>query len=127
MTALYGVNETICNAEQYQQSLSPFDKPNPPISCLTHGQSIGLAVSIWAYSSLVLGSYHVQITAGASILSFVCVLVVFIRIGVRPTRFHVFVPFDEISHSGMYDGIGRPFPWVTGSYSEDRLTSTWSA
>lgn len=78
-------------------------------------------------SSLVLGSYHVQITAGVSILSFVCVVAIFIRIGVRPTLFHAFVPFDEISHSGMYDGIGRHCPWVTGSYFKDRLTSTWSA
>ena len=46
MTALDGVNGTLCNAEQYQQSLSSYDNPNPSTSCLTHGQSIGLAVSI---------------------------------------------------------------------------------
>jgi len=38
------VNGTVCNAQQYNQSLSSRDNPNPTISCLTHRQSIGLAV-----------------------------------------------------------------------------------
>ena len=38
------VNGTVCNAQQFNQSLSSRDNPNPTISCLTHGQSIGLAV-----------------------------------------------------------------------------------
>jgi hypothetical protein len=45
MSALGGVNGTVCNAEQYQQSLFSYNSPNSSISCLTHGQSIGLAVS----------------------------------------------------------------------------------
>ena len=38
------VNGTVCNAQQYNQSLSSRDDPNPTISCLTPGQTIGLAV-----------------------------------------------------------------------------------
>ena len=45
MATVDGVNGTVCNAEQYQQSLSSYDNPNPSISCLTRGASIGLAVS----------------------------------------------------------------------------------
>ncbi len=46
MTALDGVNGTVCNAQQYQQSLQSYDSRSPSISCLTHGDGIGLAVSI---------------------------------------------------------------------------------
>ena len=46
MTALDGVNGTVCNAQQYQQSLQSYDSRSPSISCLTHGESIGLVVSI---------------------------------------------------------------------------------
>jgi hypothetical protein len=46
MTALDGVNGTSCNAEQYQQSLPSQDNPIPLISCLTHGQTVGLTVRI---------------------------------------------------------------------------------
>jgi hypothetical protein len=46
MTALDGVNGTVCNAQQYQQFLQPNDNRSPSITCLTHGESIGLAVSI---------------------------------------------------------------------------------
>ena len=44
MSGLGGVNGTVCNAQQYQQSL--LTDTYPTISCLTRGQSIGLAVSI---------------------------------------------------------------------------------
>jgi hypothetical protein len=44
MTTLEGVNGTTCDAQQYQQSLSSPTNPNPSITCLTHGQSIGIAV-----------------------------------------------------------------------------------
>ena len=46
MTALDGVNGTVCNAQQYQQSLQSYDSRSRSISCLTRGESIGLAVSI---------------------------------------------------------------------------------
>ncbi|KAF8274438.1 hypothetical protein EI94DRAFT_1713421 [Lactarius quietus] len=46
MSALGGVNGTVCNEQQYQQSL--LTDPYPTISCLTHGQSIGLALSVEA-------------------------------------------------------------------------------
>ena len=54
MTTVDGVNGTVCNAEQYHQSLSSYDNPNPSISCLTRGQSIGLVVST-CLSQAVLG------------------------------------------------------------------------
>jgi hypothetical protein len=47
MAALDGVNGTVCNAQQYQQSLQSYDSSSPSISCLTRGESIGLAVSIY--------------------------------------------------------------------------------
>jgi len=49
MTALDGVNGTVCNAEQYQQFLSSYDNSNSSISCLTRGESIGLTVSVCPY------------------------------------------------------------------------------
>jgi len=64
MTALDGVNGTVCNRQQYQQSLQSYDSRSPSISCLTHGESIGLAFA-----------------AEASFLSCVCVVVILIWIG----------------------------------------------
>jgi hypothetical protein len=46
MTALDGVHGAVCNAQQYDQSLQSYNSPSPSISCLTRGDSIGLAVSI---------------------------------------------------------------------------------
>jgi hypothetical protein len=46
---------------------------------------------------LVLNSWsHVQLTAEASLISFICVVAVFIRIAVRLTLFRMYVPFDHI-------------------------------
>ena len=40
-----GVNGTVCNAQQYSQYIqSSVNGTNPTISCLSHGESIGLAV-----------------------------------------------------------------------------------
>jgi hypothetical protein len=44
MSTLEGVNGTTCDAQQYQQGLLSLKSLNPSITCLTHGQSIGLAV-----------------------------------------------------------------------------------
>jgi hypothetical protein len=46
MTAFDGVHGTVCDAEQYQQSLQSADSRNPSISCLPPGEGIGLVVSI---------------------------------------------------------------------------------
>ncbi|KAI9463567.1 hypothetical protein BJY52DRAFT_921209 [Lactarius psammicola] len=62
MSAFDGVHGTVCNAQQYQQSL--LTNPHRTISCLTQGQSIGLAL-----------------TAGASLLSLAAVVVIFVLIG----------------------------------------------
>jgi len=64
MTAVGGVNGTVCNAQQYQQSLLSYNSRSPSITCLTHGQSIGLAFA-----------------AEASIFSCICVITIFICIG----------------------------------------------
>ncbi|KAI0276659.1 hypothetical protein BGY98DRAFT_1098000 [Russula aff. rugulosa BPL654] len=60
------VHGTVCNAEQYNlsQVFGHNDKSGPPISCLTRGESIGLAL-----------------TAEASLLSSTSVFVIFIWIG----------------------------------------------
>jgi len=60
MSASDGVNGTVCNAQQYSQFIqSSANGANPTISCLSHGESIGLAL-----------------TSEASFLS--CVAVIFI-------------------------------------------------
>ena len=46
MTVLDGVNGTVCNAQQYPQSLRSYGSPSPSISCLTHGETICFVVSI---------------------------------------------------------------------------------
>jgi len=63
MLVLDSVNGTVCNAQQYQQSLSSLTSLNPSITCLTHGQSIGLAL-----------------TAEASFISLVSVMIIFVLI-----------------------------------------------
>ncbi|KAH9176403.1 hypothetical protein EDB89DRAFT_1846396 [Lactarius sanguifluus] len=71
MSVLDGVNGTVCNAEQYRQS----NDTNPAITCLTHGQSIGLAL-----------------TAEASFLSLVAVIIVLILIGRNVLRYRRALP-----------------------------------
>ncbi|KAH9083445.1 hypothetical protein EDB83DRAFT_15305 [Lactarius deliciosus] len=56
-----GVNGTVCNTQQYQQSL--LNTSHPTITCLTHGQSIGLTL-----------------TAEASFLSLAAVMAVLVLI-----------------------------------------------
>lgn len=46
MTTPDGVHGTVCTAQQYLQSLQSQNSPSPSISCLTHGECIGLVVSI---------------------------------------------------------------------------------
>ena len=48
MTALGGVNGTVCNAQQHLQSILSYDSRtgSPSIPCLTYGDTIGLVVSI---------------------------------------------------------------------------------
>jgi len=50
MSAFDGVHGTVCNEQQYQQSL--VTDPHPTITCLTHGQSIGLTVSVLSVARL---------------------------------------------------------------------------
>ncbi|KAH9978629.1 hypothetical protein BGW80DRAFT_687058 [Lactifluus volemus] len=45
MSAFDGIHGTACNAELYQQSLKLPSNPQPSIACLTHGQTIGLALA----------------------------------------------------------------------------------
>ena len=86
------VGGTVCNAQQYDRFLQSSDSSSPSISCLTHGQSIGLAVSIWfIVPAFVTNLSRVQLAAEASLLSCICIVVIFIWIGVRPTSFHVSV------------------------------------
>ena len=79
------VNGTVCNAQQFNQSLSSSDNPNPTISCLTHGQSIGLAVGNQLLSFYCLNLSRAQLTAEASFLSFFSVIAIGIYIRVSPT------------------------------------------
>jgi hypothetical protein len=67
------------------------------------------------------------VTAEASLLSCICVVFIFVRIAVRLTSIHVLARFDDMLHSGMYDGIGGRFQTVVGSCFGGLLTFTWSA
>ena len=53
MSTSDGVNGTLCDAEQYRHSYNfrNNDSSFPQISCLSHGESIGLAVSILPHQS----------------------------------------------------------------------------
>jgi len=64
MTEFGGVNGTVCNAQQYQLSLQSSDSSSPSISCLTHGENIGLVL-----------------IAEASLISAISIVVIFIWIG----------------------------------------------
>ena len=108
------VHGTVCNAVQYEQSQA--FKYNPNISCLSHGESIGLAVSTFIPSVFVSISSNLQIAAEASLISSISIIVIFIWIGVRSISFHISLLFDEmLLHSGMCGGIGRRFQTATGS------------
>jgi hypothetical protein len=45
MLASDGVHGTVCNAQQYEESLLLLSNPEPQISCMTHAENIGLMVS----------------------------------------------------------------------------------
>ncbi|KAI0265244.1 hypothetical protein BGY98DRAFT_1156386 [Russula aff. rugulosa BPL654] len=97
MTALGGVNGTNCNATQYQQSLQSGDSRSPSITCLTHGESIGLVFA-----------------AEASFLSCICVTTMIIWIG-----FSLFA-FDILQATGgilnirwAHNGIVTTGPYCT--------------
>src|SRR6266446_65942 len=51
-----------------------------------------------------------QFTAETSFLSCICVTITFIWIGVRPTSFHAFVPFDEDVAQRNVQWYRRNFP-----------------
>ncbi|KAN0130873.1 hypothetical protein V8E53_011251 [Lactarius tabidus] len=71
-----GVHGTVCTAEQYQISTNQNPKDhNPTITCLTHGQSIGLTV-----------------TAEASFLSLIAVMVVFVLMRRNVLRYREALP-----------------------------------
>ena len=127
MTALDGVYGTVCNAQQYQQSVQSYNSLSPSLSCLQPGDRIGLVVSIWFICLRLCNSFNLQLAAETSVLSSISVITIFIWICVRPTSIHVFILFDEISHSGMYIGIGGGSQPEVGSCFRGLLISTWSA
>jgi hypothetical protein len=93
MTTLDGISGTVCSAEQYQQSLPSQDNPIPLISCLTHGQAIGLTVRIQLQHGHIcpfielLPRTRVQLIVEASLLSLLSVIAIYIWIGVSLTPF----------------------------------------
>jgi hypothetical protein len=118
-----GVNGTVCNAQQYSQSLP--SNPNPSISCLTHGQTIGLAVSD-RLIYVVLNSIRFQLTAEASFLSFFSVVVLFILVVVCLPTFLLLFNLTVLNRE-MSFVIGRSSQTVAGSCCVIPLTYTWSA
>ncbi|KAI0297085.1 hypothetical protein BC826DRAFT_1002120 [Russula brevipes] len=73
MAALEGVNGTVCNVLRYQQSLSSATSLNPSISCLTHG----------------------RLATEASLISVVCLVIIFILIGRNVLRYRKVSPDGE--------------------------------
>ena len=92
MSALDGVNGTACNAEQYQRSLPSQENPVPSISCLTHGQTIGLTVRIRP-RLLFSRSPCIQLTVQISFLSLISVIAIYTWIAVSPTLRHYLASF----------------------------------
>src|SRR6266851_63852 len=125
MTTLDGVHGTVCNAQQYQQSLASPDSRDPSISCLTHGQTIGLTVSTCHCLSCFLNLSLKQLTAEASLISCVAVFAIYTWIAVSPTL-DASIRSDDVFHSGMYDGIGKTSQETTGNCFRDLLTFSWS-
>ena len=80
-----------------------------------------------ANRSPTLNSFNLQLAAEASILSCICVIVIFVWIGVRPAFIHVSITVDEMLHSVTYVGTKGGFQPVIGGCFRDLLTSTWSA
>ncbi|KAN0138425.1 hypothetical protein V8E53_003888 [Lactarius tabidus] len=71
-----GVHGTVCTADQYQNSTNVHsDESYPTITCLTHGQSIGLTL-----------------TAEASFLSLGAVIIIFVLIGRNVLRYRRDLP-----------------------------------
>ena len=99
---------------------TPSHVKSPQLACHLPDGASSLSVSNSNSSDL-------QLAAEASFLSFTAVTIILIWIAVRPTSFHVFVLFDEMLHSGTYDGTARSSQTVTGSYLGGLRTSTWSA
>ena len=92
MAALGGVNGTVCNAQQYNQSQEFRNNATyggPPISCLTRGESIGLAVSIFIPSVFVSDSSKLQLVSEASFISSISIIVILSWIGVRSISLRV--------------------------------------
>ncbi len=54
------------------------------------------------YLSPTLNSFNLQLTTEASLVSCVCVTIILICIGVRPTFIHVFVLYDEMLQRNVY-------------------------
>ena len=52
MSLLDDVNGTACDARQWQESLTTPNNPEPLVTCLSHGQTAGLTVSIRVRSYL---------------------------------------------------------------------------
>jgi len=79
-----------------------------PYSLMTvaaHSICVGVYGLAVPYLSPTLNSFNLQFAAEASSLGCICVTIIFIWIGVRPTCIHVFIQFDKMLHSGSYIGI----------------------
>ena len=87
---LDGVNSTVCDVQQRQQSFPSQTNMNPSTVCLTRGQAIGLVVSDQLIV-LVPSTQHTQLTAETSFLTLFCVIVMFILITVFRILPHVSV------------------------------------
>ena len=126
MSGLSGVNGTVCNMQQYQQSL--LTDTYPTISCLTRGQNIGLAVSILicrdTYSKVKLMS-HAVVDRGI----------------IHQSRCRNRCPSVDRGMSNLCQCLStltkpcremcyvteRPFQTAIGNYCGGLLTFTWSA
>jgi hypothetical protein len=87
MSVTDGVNGTVCNAQQYQQFLSHLDDPDPVLTCLTHGETIGFTVSIHPCLSFscIYRASPVQLSIAVAFLSILSMFSVYIWIGVGST------------------------------------------
>jgi hypothetical protein len=127
MTSLGGVNRTGCSAEQYQQSLLSQDNPIPLISCLTHGQTIGLTVIIQPCPSFLELILRAADNRNIIVESFIRDRYLYLDCCKPDSEsLHAYVLSDEMLHSGIDDGTRKMSQRVVGSCLRAQLTSIWS-
>jgi hypothetical protein len=126
MATFDGVHGTVCNPEQYQQSLTSQDNPIPSISCLTQGQTIGLTVRIQPRPPFLELIPRTDGSRSIVVESFIRERHIYLDC-CKSESLHVYVFVDKTLHSGIDDGTRKMSQGVIGTCLRGLLMSIWSA